>query len=99
MRYGIMFHKGAEKGCEMPYELLREQAYRLIDDVPKDKIGQIVSILRNVSGLLFADGAAVRPDRIALRKRLMSYVGCIPADIDEDAVVREAREAKHGRFD
>ncbi len=35
----------------MPYNVLKDEAYRLIDDVPREKLAQVVVVLRDMQSL------------------------------------------------
>ncbi len=84
----------------MPYSVLVNEAHKIIDEVPREKLEQVIVVLRGMRSLL-GEAWQVRQqvsDQEQLRHRIMSYVGVIPSDIDEGAVLREARDEKYGRI-
>ena len=82
----------------MSYNVLVKEAYRLIDDVPRDKIAQVVVVLRDMHALFSESYVGERrmPDRESLHSRIMGYAGCLPTDIDEKSVLKASRELKYG---
>jgi len=79
---------------------LKEQAVKMIQYVPDDKMVSVIDILKLLNNV-FDDinvNAVKKSDSVAAWEGFQKYIGIIPYDIDEKAELAEARDEKYADF-
>ena len=79
----------------MPYEVMLKEAHSLIDEIPRDKIGYVVTFLKSANGLYGTSSAKKRE----AGEVLMSFAGTLRKDFDENAELESWREERFGSSD
>jgi hypothetical protein len=87
---------------------LKEQAVNMLQGLPDDKMTYVIDMLKWVTGILdekdilFGKPSSIissnSTDAVKAWKRLKSYKGIIPYDIDIKAELAEARDEKYANF-
>ena len=81
----------------MPYEVMLKEAHSLIDEIPRDKIGYVVTFLKSANGLYGVSSSQAKKRKAG--EVLMSFAGALRKDFDEKAELDEWREERFGSSD
>lgn len=82
---------------------LMKEAYRLLEDIPEDKMIYVVEILKSLHN--FADsGTAVKrksdtDEAMEALRNLKKYKGILPKNFDYKKELQESREERYGNID